>query len=84
MAAAHRKLTNDYARAVPSELYRDLPKAVWAALAVSALTNGGDWLERAEALVVEEWWILHENGIVPQKPNRPRPEPEVLDETGGS
>lgn len=81
MAAAHRKLTNDYARAVPAKLYEDLSKAAWAALAVSALTNGGDWLDRAEACVLEEWWILWENGIIPQKPTRPRPDPEVIDET---
>lgn len=81
MAAANRKLTNDYAQAVPGKLYEDLPKAVWAALAVSALTNGGDWLARAEDCVLEEWWILWENGIVPQKPTKPRPDPDSLPNT---
>lgn len=60
------KTLNAYATAVPE--YRDIPKAVWAAIAVSALTCGGDHLAEARERVRNEWRVLHENGIVPQKP----------------
>jgi hypothetical protein len=62
------KLGNDYAYAVGYDLYHNIPKAVWAAIAVSALTQGGDHLAEAAERVMAEWGILHSNGIVPQKP----------------
>jgi hypothetical protein len=68
------KLTNEYADALPYALYTDCPKAVFAAIAVSYATTGGDHMEAAEANVLREWWTLYENGIVPQKPNRAKPE----------
>ena len=58
---------NDYALAL-GELYDKTPKAVFAAVAVSALTSGGDKLNMAKPYLLREWRILHENGIVPQKP----------------
>lgn len=58
---------NDYARAA-GDLLDDIPKAVWAAIAVSALTCGGDHLDLAQEKVVKEWLALHVNGIVPQAP----------------
>jgi hypothetical protein len=64
------KINNDYALAVGRDLYASIPKAVWAAIAVSALTQGGDRLDEAAALVAREWAILHSNGIVPQAPNK--------------
>jgi hypothetical protein len=67
---AINKTYNDYALAVGSDLYRDIPKAVFAAIAVSALTCGGDQIDEAAARVLAEWEILHANGIVPQKPPR--------------
>lgn len=64
------KITNEYTDSVGRELYDSIPKAVWAAIAVSALTCGGDRLNEAAAAVVREWAILHSNGIVQQKPNK--------------
>lgn len=61
------KLSNTYADAV-KDIYEDCPKAVFAAIAVSLATCGGDHLDSAEQLVIEEWQILYDNGIVPQKP----------------
>jgi len=63
------KMLNDYARTLGA-LYDDTPKAVFAALAVSSLTCGGDALAEARERVLAEWQILHDNGIVPQKPPR--------------
>lgn len=62
------KLHNEYAEQLGQDLYEDIPKAVLAAIAVSALTCGGDYLDQARVNVIEEWTILHEAGIVPQKP----------------
>lgn len=60
------KLHNSYAAQLGA-IYDEIPKAVLAAIAVSALTKGGDELEMAQARIADEWRILHENGIVPQK-----------------
>ena len=51
-------------------MFDEIPKTVLAAIAVSALTSGGDELEHAAARVAEEWGILHDNGIVSQKPGK--------------
>jgi hypothetical protein len=59
------KLTNEYVE-VLGDLYDKTPKAVLAAIAVSALTNGGDELDEAQARLLAEWGALHANGIVPQ------------------
>lgn len=59
------KLSNEYA-ALLGKLYTETPKAVFAALAISALTRGE--LDKAEQAILAEWLTLHENGIVPQAP----------------
>lgn len=59
------KITNEYARTLGG-VYDDMPKAVLAAVAVSALTVGGDLLDEAAVRVVTEWDALHNAGIVPQ------------------
>jgi hypothetical protein len=59
------KITNEYAREL-GEVYGDMPKAVLAAVAVSALTVGGDHLDKAVIRVVTEWDVLHAAGIVSQ------------------
>jgi hypothetical protein len=64
------KLNNDYARALGEQLFADMPKTVLAAVAVSALTTGGEELSEAAVRVAREWHILHLNGIVPQKPSK--------------
>jgi hypothetical protein len=51
-------------------LFDECPKAVLAAIAVSALTSGGDRLDKAALMVAAEWSTLHANGIVPQKPGK--------------
>lgn len=62
------KLTNEYAHALDDRFYRTIPKAVLAAIAVSYASEGGDNLADAQERVREEWGILYDNGIVPQKP----------------
>jgi hypothetical protein len=52
------------------ELYDKTPKAVFAAIAVSSITCGGDYLDEAFDLILKEWKILYQNGIVPQHPPR--------------
>lgn len=61
---------NCYALASGREFFDSIPKSVWAALAVSFATQGGDYLDKAAERIAEEWRILHENGIVPQAPNK--------------
>ncbi len=60
------KATNCYQQALSESLYRDCPKAVLAAIAVSALTQGGDFVDEADQRLITEWDVLHGNGIVPQ------------------
>lgn len=60
------KLSNGYVEAVDRDFYIAIPKSVWAAIAISALTNGGQNLDLAESRIAHEWDILHRNGIVPQ------------------
>lgn len=59
------KTGNEYAE-VLGRLYADIPKSVLAAIVVS-------WamcpqFEDVPAKVLDEWGVLHDNGIVPQKP----------------
>jgi len=61
--------SNEYAQQLGSR-YERIPKAVLAAIAVSVLTGGGDYLEEAEPRLLNEWRVLFENGIVPQAPPR--------------
>lgn len=62
------KKSNDYAVAGGLDLYADIPKAVWAAIAVSRLTSGGEDLEYARGRVLQEWEALADNGIVDEVP----------------
>lgn len=64
------KVQNDYALAAGGALFEEIPKAVWAAIAISALTCGGDQIEEAAQRVAAEWETLHKAGIVPQAPGR--------------
>ena len=50
------------------EVYEEIPKSVFAAIAVSALTCGGDHIDEATEAIVKEWVALNNAGIVPQKP----------------
>lgn len=70
------KLGNEYAAELGA-LYQAAPKAVLAAIAVSFATTGGDYIERAHAAVLREWWALYRAGIVPQKPSEAEPAADV-------
>jgi len=60
-------LPNEYMSGFPD--FDRTPKSVIAAIAVSfaALQTDEDF-EKAKQLIRQEWFILHQNQIVPQKP----------------
>lgn len=66
------KIGNEYADLI--ERHINAPKAVWVAIAVSLANQlAGGPLDRGMAPVntlMDEWRLLHDNGIVPQKPQR--------------
>lgn len=62
------KTPNQYADVLDQKLYAACPKAVFAAIAVSYASAGGDHLNLANENIIREWWTLFDNGIVPQKP----------------
>lgn len=70
------KQTNQYQRLLSARFYEACPKAVFAALAVSPIFNGGlpeistsePTPAEIEQALLEEWGRLHEQGIVPQRP----------------
>lgn len=65
------KKGNKYLSWLEEGCYERIPKAVWAAIAISRLSGGGDFLdETITELVLEEWACLHKSGIVPQAPYR--------------
>lgn len=61
------KIVSEYARAF-GENYRRIPKAVFAAIAFSFASRGGDDFEHGAEAAINEWWVLYENNIVRQKP----------------
>lgn len=73
---ALNKIYNEYTGALGAKFYGQTPKAVFAAIAVSALAKAGadglsalEWpAAELQALVLGEWRALHENGTVRQKP----------------
>jgi hypothetical protein len=71
----YRHPPNDYQRAIG--YWDQVPKAVFAAVAVSVLTVGGDHLDKAESRFAREWWALYTAGIVPQRPCVPDPGGDV-------
>lgn len=62
------KDTNEYARCIAPEIYEAMPKSVFAAIAVSYGTHGGDEMSLVNHSLMLEWKILYDGGIVPQKP----------------
>ena len=63
------KRGNEYLGAVT--IYSSTPKAVWAAIAISYASAGGDNLSSVvEERILQEWTALWYSGIVPQKPPR--------------
>ena len=65
------KIGNEYAAQL-GRMFDEMPKTVLAAIAVSCLSQGGDYLEKAQARAAREWQVLHENGIVQQRPGKCR------------
>jgi hypothetical protein len=65
---------NQYANLIDPDLFDRTPKAVFAAMAVSGLSGGGDYLEGMDVdqAVLEEWDALYRSGIVPQRPPKPK------------
>lgn len=63
------KTHNEYSRLFPD--YATTPKAVIAAIAMSlaARMDGRD-IEEVGSLISQEWYILNENDIVPQRPRK--------------
>lgn len=61
------KKTNEYSRQF-GPLYGKVPKAVFAAVVYSFVSSGGDDQTHAIQRFIQEWRILHENGILTQKP----------------
>ena len=59
-------ISNQYTACVNG--YDIIPKAVFAAVAVSFATCGGDHLDNATELIVKEWEKLWKIGIISQKP----------------
>ena len=49
-------------------LFDTCPKTVWAAIAISLCTCGGDRIEEAEQAILSEWQALYQAGVVSQKP----------------
>lgn len=62
------KQSNEYARLVDN--YDKIPKAVFAAIAVSALNIAfcEDDLSKINEVLINEWNALYNSGIIPQKP----------------
>lgn len=58
--------TNEYTDQLPAGLFDAIPKSVFAAIAISALTSGGDRLSDAGSEIVTEWHMLANAEIVPQ------------------
>lgn len=57
---------NEYAHMLGQGVYDETPKEVWAAIAVSYMSLGGDWPELAAVNLAKEWQILFTAGIVSQ------------------
>lgn len=58
---------NEYAQQL-GKIFDECPKAVLAAIAVSALTVGGDYLDEAKQRLANEWLALFNAGVVSQAP----------------
>lgn len=76
-------ITNEYSESIRPEFFQDVPKSIWAAIAISYLLHdrGARW-DEVEDLVLHEWDVLHRNGIIPQKARAggksPRMDPDEL------
>ena len=57
---------NEYAKTISLGLFERCPKSVFAAIAVSKITMGGDLLSQMnmDDEILYEWWALYRAGIV--------------------
>lgn len=63
------KLGNEYLGVLGKGAYAAIPKAVFAAIAISVINRDcEDNMDAVHGALIREWWTLHYNGIVPQKP----------------
>lgn len=62
-------LSNPY-QAELGDLFDEMPKSAIAAIAVSALTMGGNFLDEAAQRTAREWQVLYDAGIVAQRPGK--------------
>ena len=78
---ALNKKSNEYAETL-EKLFEEAPKAVLGALLVSFVLRFGDpegeeilpdEHERIQQVVRAEWAVLHDAGIIPQRPPKERP-----------
>lgn len=63
------KTTNEYQKVIDPKLYKQMPKAILAAIAVSlARRLNGESFDETSNTLYTEWITLNQNGIIPQKP----------------
>ena len=60
--------SNGYVDAMGKDIFEKCPKTVLAAIAVSALTLGGDEIQHARKRILNEWKCLFNSNIITQKP----------------
>lgn len=62
------KLLGDYAAALDSAFYADVPKAVFAAVALAIPHNGAAVNAHLtpEQYIATEWHVQHRQGLIPQ------------------
>lgn len=63
-------ISNPYVGCLDVGVFDAIPKSVWAAIAISLATDGGERLNEATLNILHEWEVLSDNGIVAQKPPR--------------
>jgi hypothetical protein len=62
------KLGNTYQKSINPRLYQNTPKSIFAAIAASYQINHDTEFETVDDYILNEWRLLYEQGIVPQKP----------------
>lgn len=67
MSKPHAMKENSYQGLIDLRLYEACPKAVFAAIAASFIINHQARGELSAELL-REWYTLHINGVVPQRP----------------
>lgn len=66
MAQKNIAQKNEFAHMLGQGVYDETPKEVWAAIAISHMSIGGDWPELAAVNLAKEWQNLFDGRIVSQ------------------